>query len=279
LSDVVFNRVFASSRFGFRFAIGPARSWHPCPSPMRPHVSLSPSFNFPTHNSLSPTSLSFLFCPICSGDGYRRIWIPKVSSPLLLSLFLSLPFPSLRSPPSAPLHAAPGAPGADPRPRRHGPLAPAARLSRPPAARPMAPLARGPLPPAARPLAPLARGPSAPSGAAPQHLGGAIPRPPSSTAPRPPGAALWRPSGAAPRPPSRAAPSAFLRVAPRPPACGPLAPVRRRLGLLRAAPRPSTRGSRHAAPALGSAVPRRGPCARPRLAQRVPARAAPMRGD
>jgi hypothetical protein len=231
---------------------------------MRPHVSLSPSFNFPTHNSLSPTSLSFLLCPICSGDGYRRIWIPKVSSPLLLSLFLSLPFPSLCSPPSAPLHAAPGAPGAAPRPRRHSPLAPPARPSRPLVARPMAPLARGPLPPAARPLAPLARGPSAPSGAAPRHLGGAIPRPPSSTAPQPP---------------SRAAPSAFLRVAPRPPACGPLAPARGRLGLLRAAPRPSTHGSRHAAPALGSAVPRRGPCARPRLAQRVPARAAPMRGD
>jgi hypothetical protein len=94
LSDVVFNRVFASSRFEFRFAIGfrlvvvhvvgfrpatrpslarpglaqlgpswPARPWRPLPLPhVRPLLSLSPSFNFPAHNSLSPTSLSSLLC-------------------------------------------------------------------------------------------------------------------------------------------------------------------------------------------------------------------------
>jgi hypothetical protein len=154
LSDVVFNRVFVSSRFGFRFAIGiqyvvacvvgfrpgprPSPAWprlaRPCPgAPLPPPhappcLSLS-SFNFPAHNSHSPTSLSSPLCPRCSGDGYHWILIPEVSFPLLSLpplLFLSpFPLPSLRAPSS---------------PRALHPMAPCARLAVPPSA----------LPPAAR---------------------------------------------------------------------------------------------------------------------------------
>jgi hypothetical protein len=81
--------------------LGPALAHAPlAPLPL-PHVraplllSLSPSFNFLAHSSLSPTSLSSPLCPRCSGDDYRQIWIPKVSSPLLsLSSSSSPPFPA-----------------------------------------------------------------------------------------------------------------------------------------------------------------------------------------
>jgi hypothetical protein len=198
LSDVVFNRVFClvSFRISFRdwFPIcgcacrgiltrdatqpGPAwpalvhAPWHPCPSPhVPPPFSSFLSFNFPAHKSLSPISLSSPLCPRCSGDGYHRIWIPKVSSPPLSSL--SPPLPPLPSPcalPSSPLRArAPGAPATRlPGAPRHGSLGPSpTRPSRSPTAWLPVPLARGPLapshvapdPPAAwiLPLAPAAR--------------------------------------------------------------------------------------------------------------------------
>jgi hypothetical protein len=84
LSDVVFNRVFASSRFGFCFMnwiqiygcacrgfstrgvaqpgpARPARPWRPCPSFMRAPLPLSlfPSFNSPVQQHPLP-SLSLL---------------------------------------------------------------------------------------------------------------------------------------------------------------------------------------------------------------------------
>jgi hypothetical protein len=58
-------------------------------------ISILPRSNLSlSHLSLSPRgALGF-------GDGDRRSWIPEVSSPPLsyLSLFLFLPFPSLRLP-------------------------------------------------------------------------------------------------------------------------------------------------------------------------------------
>jgi hypothetical protein len=78
LPDVVFDRASVSPRFRFYSLIQFSHAATP---------SLPP---------LSPTS-----CPRCSGDGYRRILDPKVSSPLL-SLSPSLPFPSLRASPLPP---------------------------------------------------------------------------------------------------------------------------------------------------------------------------------
>jgi hypothetical protein len=101
LYDVMFNRVFVSSRFGFRFAIGfrsvvvrvvgfwprnatqpdplwPARPGAPAPLPCAPSSPFSSllSFNFPAqqppllHLSLPCGALGF-------EDGDRRIWTPR----------------------------------------------------------------------------------------------------------------------------------------------------------------------------------------------------------
>jgi hypothetical protein len=97
------------------------------------------------------------------------IWIPEVSSPPLsssLSLFLFLPFASLRAPPSSHLRARPpAAPRAASGPRRCGPLAPLGRGSLAPRRGVPAPLARGSLATGAA-LGPLGVAPS-PLGAAP----------------------------------------------------------------------------------------------------------------
>jgi hypothetical protein len=120
LSDVVFNRVFVSSCFGFRFMIGfrsvvvrvvgfcpatrpsPARSalarapLAPVPPPCAPPFSPFLSFDFPAqqppllHLSLSPYgALGF-------GDGDRQIWTPRCAP---LHSPSHSPSPSLSSPP------------------------------------------------------------------------------------------------------------------------------------------------------------------------------------
>jgi hypothetical protein len=136
----------------------PARPWRPCPPPCAPCISLTHSI-FPRTTPSPHLSLSSPLCPRCSGDGYRRIWIPKVSSPPP-SLFLFLPFPSLLAPPSSPLRVrAPGALAC-------GPLTPRV-APRPPAAQPLVQPARLPAPPGTAPRHPRRRGSPGPLRAVP----------------------------------------------------------------------------------------------------------------
>jgi hypothetical protein len=237
---------------------GPALArtpWHPCPSPHAPPpFSSFLSFNFPAHNSLSPISLSSPLCPRCSGDGYRRIWIPKVSSPLLsLSLSLS-PLPPLPYPcalPCSPLRACP--PGAS-----------AVRLPSASLVRPLASPAAAPLPPLGVAPRPPRRGPSALPGAAVLAPGGESPGAPRAwplgllvRGPRPPGgAAPWPPAARLPRHPPRGRPSPCAR--PLPSAAWSPGAAPRRASVRLVWPRRDLRG-----------------LVRPRFAQRVPACAAP----
>jgi hypothetical protein len=205
-----------------------ARPWRPT-SPCAPPFSLFPSFNFPAHNSLSSISLSSPLCPRCSGDGYRRIWIPEVSSfPPSSSLSVPSPLPAR---PFFPAHAPP-------------PMAPcacSAAAAPPPQSPP-----RGPAPGGSRPPSPaVVPRPAAcapPRGRAPRRL--ALPRgrapmaralppprpcppgglvPPAARSPRWP---CHPPHG--PRPPRRRCPAPYARPprrapaaarAPRAPAC------------------------------------------------------------
>jgi hypothetical protein len=112
LSDVVFNRVFAWSRFGFRFVIGfrlvvvrvvgfcpvvRPNPVHPSPArpgpgprapgararrPAPPHAPPLPSLPFPSFNfsraaTSSPPPLTLPRCALGFGDGDRRIWTPR----------------------------------------------------------------------------------------------------------------------------------------------------------------------------------------------------------
>jgi hypothetical protein len=180
---------------------------------MRP---LSLSFShliFPRSNSLSSTSLSSLLCPRYFVDGYRRIWIPEVSSPLPLSLSSSSS-PSL--PRARPLLPSPTRPGrmappwpVAPSPPDAAPLVPVTRPPRPPGAAPPASTAR---PPRHRPSAPPTRGrlgaparghPGPPAHGSPGPLRAAIPTPARLAWPRRslarPRHAQHAPASAAPR--------------------------------------------------------------------------------
>jgi hypothetical protein len=148
------------------------------------------SFNFPTHNSLSPTSLSLLPC------AYVLRW--RLSPDLDPQGELPSPFLSL-SPALPPL------------------LSPRSLPSSPPRAR--APGAPGVLP-----LGPSLARPLTPPGAAVPALGGVAPWPPRTRPPGPPAVRPLGPGGGAPWPRWRG-PSASLARAPPPPPGGAAPPA------------------------------------------------------
>jgi hypothetical protein len=132
------------------------------PSPL----VFSPHSILPRNNLLlSHLSLSLPRGALGFGDGDRRNLDPRGELPSppfsSLSLFLFLPFPSLRTPPSSPLRACPpAAPHVWPlAPARAAVLAPSRAAVLAPAARPLAPGAAS-RPLAARPSRPTAARPS-----------------------------------------------------------------------------------------------------------------------
>jgi hypothetical protein len=242
LSDVMFNRVFVSSRFGFRFAIGIPIGVRPteCPSPAQSGLR-APGAPCPTHARarlpLVPLSHLIFFCAVTSLSLFHLslsprgalgfaveiagVWIPGGEFPPSPSL-LSLSSPSLSSSPRGLSARARDIPVRAPAP----PSAPTSRAA----------LAPAPAPPSApAPMPSRGRAHAAPS---------ARPRPrrappPLRSAPSPPGEPL--PSGPRPFPgdPPRSHPRALpaprrapRRVSPRP------SPSLRRATPGRAPPRP-----------------------------------------